>query len=370
MIQEDDAPPQPDDPMTHLRSRFAAVLAAAVLAGACDNPGGPHRPGEYTLQVIGVPPGASSFTPADVDERVVVGAAEVGGRTVAARWSDGAWTLLNTGAPAGCDSEATAISGGSVAGEISCGADTYGWATGITGRVDPAPHTFVDINAEGTVAGTRGRAQADLRAFVARSGSFTVLLPPGAEASAAAGIADDGEVAVTGFSGCGGAGCTRSSVWVWRAGEWSEAPLPRGADRAEAVAASSEGHVAGFGIRDADQDSILDNDLQPVFLWERGDDLEGLPVIPGTRVVVRDVASSGFAVGSALRPDRPAQPTYGVIWGKGRLYYLTERMMREFEDWQIEAALGIDDKGHIAGIGTHRETGETGAVLLIPVNPP
>ncbi len=41
--------------MTRLRSRFSAVLAAAVVAGACDNPGGPHRPGEYDLQVIGAP---------------------------------------------------------------------------------------------------------------------------------------------------------------------------------------------------------------------------------------------------------------------------------------------------------------------------
>lgn len=345
-----------------------ALLAAALLAGACDNPAGSKRPGKYTVQFIGAPAGASSFTPADIERGAVVGAAEVGGRVVAARWENGAFSFFSTGAPAGCDSEATAISSAAVVGEISCGGDTYGWSTTGIGRVDPAAHTFVDVNDAGTIVGTRGRGEAELRAFVVQDGAATVLLPPGAEASAAAGISDDGDVAVTAYSGCGDEGCARSSVWVLRGGQWSQAPVPRGTGRAEAVAVSGEGHVAAVGSAELDAAGKPENLLQPVFVWEPGDDLDALPVIPGTRVIVRDVSSLEYAVGSGVRPDRPAQPTYGIVWGGGRLYYLSERMERGFEPWQIEAAMAIDDEGRIAGLGSNVETGASGAVLLVPRN--
>lgn len=335
-----------------------ALLAAALFAAACnDSPTDAVRPGSYDATRLGAPAWADTFEPEAVDGTRVVGAATTGGRSLAVLWMAGTFSRVGPEPAAGCDSRATAVSGTVIVGEVTCGTDAYGWATTLSGRAIAGPHTFADVNASGTIVGSRAGPEAARRAFILRNGQVTELLPPGATGSEAAGISDEGDVAVTAYAACGDEGCEESYVAVWRNGTWTTVPLPRGASRAVAYAVSSAGHVLGRGMGRQD----------PLFVWQRDEDLQGLPVVPGTRVEVNGISELGQVVGAGVRPDFPAQPTHGIVWGGEREYYLSDRIRGEDGDsWLIDAALAIDDDGRIAALGTHERTGESAALLLVP----
>lgn len=133
-------------------------------------------------------------------------------------------------------------------------------------------------------------------------------------------------------------------------------PMPRGTDSAVAVAVSSDGRVAGYESDRFDR----------VFMWRIGRKLQSLPVVPGTTVQVYDINRIGQVVGQAFRPNRGDRAEHGALWGDARLYYLSERI--DVGAWEIESALATDDDKNVVAIGTNPETGQSGAVLLIPTD--
>lgn len=354
-----------------MRTLRAAALAAALLAAGCGSPTDPGRPGFYTVVFLGTPPGAEAFTPVAVEGRRVYGVASAGGERWPVVWHDGTFARL-LDPPPGCAAVPWAARGGAVVGQVTCGAggdpagapaDAFGWGAGPgvpSGRVVAAPHGYRGVSSAGVVGTIRPRGDfpgsTPLAFFVSPSGGVQTLLPPGAEASAAAGIADDGTVAVTAFDDCSPEECVRSRVAVRVEGEWRDVPLPSRTERAVAIAVSSRGDVLGYASGAAQQPFV-----------RRGGRTRLLPVVPGTQVVVEGVNALGQVVGTGTRavavPGRPSSE--GLLWGAGRQYFLRERIRTD--DWEIPSAHAIDDQGFVAATGVHAASGRSGAVLLVPV---
>ncbi|HEU0298635.1 MAG TPA: hypothetical protein VFR37_04255 [Longimicrobium sp.] len=351
----------------------AALLLSAGVSACRSSPTDPSRPRRFTVTFLGVPQDATGFSPRAVDAGRVVGVA-LGSTTVwAAQWLNGSFTRIGPAAPAGCHTEPLAARGVFTVGQVVCTTmgvpagqpvDVYGWAAGIAvpARLFPEPYTFVGVNGSGGIAGTINPAaqfpQAQRRAFVLVGGAATVLLPPDAVASEAVGITSAGQVVVTAYRVCAqdAPRCHESSVMVWEAGAWSEVPVPRNADRAVGAAVSAEGHVAGYGFGESDQAFLY-------FIRRR--DVDGLPIIPGTQVVLAGANSLGQVVGTGIRVEPAGRlPSYGIVWGDERQYSLTERLVSADEDWQITSALATDDEGRIVGTAIDSGTGQEGAVLL------
>lgn len=354
----------------------AAALAVLASAGCRDSPTDPSRPGTYAVTFIGMPADAESFSPRALDAGRVVGVAAGDGAAWAAEWSGGAFARIGPAAAAGCHTEPTAARGGRTVGQVICTAtgmpagqpvDAYGWAAGVAvpARLFPEPYTFVGVNADGTIAGTLEPAaqfpQGERRAFVLSGGGATVLVPPGATGSEAAGITDAGDVVVTAYFACAADApdCAPSRAMAWRGGEWVELPVPRGAARTAAAAVSPAGHVASHAFGEFDRAFLYDLDRR---------DRDNLPVIPGTRVLLNDANVRGQVVGTGIRPDAVARrSSYGIVWGDDRQYPLSERLAG-IERWEVTSADATDDEGRIAGTGLNPESGLEGAILLVPTS--
>jgi hypothetical protein len=358
--------------MLHRFALLACACACALLASACDNsPTDPSRPGEYDVTFLGVPAGAESFTPRAVSGGRVVGTARAGGVAWAVQWANGAFTRIGPDVPASCETEALGARVAFTVGHVTCygvgdtPTDTYGWAAGVGAfpRLFAEPYGFVDVNRSAVIVGTVNPAaqfpQAVPRAFQVQGAAITQLVPDGAVSSEAAGIADDGTVGVTAYYDCTGQrNCAPSRAAVWMAGAWREVPLASTADRSVAAAMSSAGHVAGYSLGGVDG----------VFLYDApDDDFDVLPVVPGTRVQITGVNALGQIVGTGTRQSlAPGQTaSYGIVWGDGRQYSISERIDDD-GPWQVTAALATDDEGRIAGTGFNTETGQEGAILLTP----
>lgn len=360
--------------MTH-RSLLRVCALALLAAGCKGSPTDPSKPDTFLVQFIGVPVGAESFTPRAITGGRVVGTASDGESTWVVEWQNGAFRRLLPAPPAGCHSEPLAARGPFTVGQVTCTAsgqaggqpvDAYGWVAGSTGpRLFAEPYTFVAVNADGVIAGTINPSaqfpQAQQRAFVRGAGGVTVLVPAGALSSEAAGITDKGEVVVTAEYDCpaGAEDCLSSRVMVWSAGVWTELSIPGDSGRVVAGAVSPEGHVAVYGFGETDQ----------VFLYDLDDrDLDPLPVIPGTRVVLMSANARGQVVGTGIRPETSGRATsYGIIWGAERQYDLGERI-GGVDRWHISSALASDDEGRIVGTGTSLKDGVEGPILLVPTN--
>ncbi len=352
----------------------AAVLTLTALGACRKSPTDPSRPGTFVVAFMGVPPGAESFSPRAVDGGRVVGVAADEGTVGAVQWIGGIFTPIGPVAPAGCHSEPLAARGGQTVGQVTCTAsgdpagqpvDAYGWKAGeAVARLFAEPYTFVAVNAGGAVAGTINPGtqfpQAPRRAFVRTGAGVAVLVPPGATGSEAVGITDAGEVVVNAFYVClddPPEPCYPSRALFWSGGAWTEIPVPPRGERAVAAAVSATGEVAGYAFGEADQ----------VFLYEiEGNDLDVLPVIPGTRVLLTGANARGQVVGTGIRPETTGRAaSYGIVWGDERQYDLDERIAGT-QEVRVISALATDDDGRIAGTGVNPDTGQEGAILLTP----
>lgn len=362
--------------MLHRPVLLACTCAFAVLASACrDNPTDPSRPPEYDVVFLGAPAGAESFTPHGLFAGRVVGTARAAGSAYAAQWANGAFSPVGPTVPAGCESEALAARAAYTVGQVTCfgpgstPTDAYGWITSVAPgpRLFAEPYGFVDVNrsavAVGTVNPPAQFPQGTQRAFLVQGTDVTVLLPPGATSSVAAGISDEGIVAVTAYYDCAGQDdCASSRALVWQAGEWTEIPLPPRTDGSVAAAVSGEGHVAGYTLGEA----------AGLFQYDApDDDLEALPVVPGTTVQITGAngVGSGQVVGTGFRlsPAPGQQASYGIVWGDGYQYSLSERINDDDEQpWIITAAFAVDEEESVAGTGFNTVTGQQGALLLVP----
>lgn len=359
-------------PMPRRSALLACTCVLALFASACeDTPTDPSKPDEYDVSFLGLPAGAESFTPQAVAAGRVVGTARTGGVARAVQWSAGAFSPVGPDAPAGCESEALGARTGFTVGQTTCfGAggvpvDAYGWTAGIGAhpRLFAEPYGFVDVNRTAIVVGTVNPPaqfpQATPRAFQVQGIAVTILLPQGAVASEATGISDDGRVAVTAYYDCAGRrGCSASRAMVWSAGTWTEVPLSPSTDRSVAAAVSSAAHVAGYALGEADG----------IFLYDAvDDDLDVLPVVPGTDVEITGTNALGQVVGTGFRQFAAPgqQASYGIIWGYDQQYSLSERIDGDVP-WVVTSALATDEEGRIAGTGFNTETAQEGAILLVP----
>jgi uncharacterized membrane protein len=361
--------------MLHRSALLAFSCALAVFASACrDSPTDPSRPPEYDVVFLGAPEGAESFTPHGLFAGRVVGTARAGGRAYAVQWAAGGFSRIGPDVPAECESEALAARVAYTVGQVTCSgaggtpADAYGWITGVGAlpRLFTEPYGFVDVNRSAAIVGTVNPPsqfpQATPRAFLAQGTSVTILLPPGAVSSVAAGISDEGIVAVTGYYDCPGqdGDCVPSRAMLWQAGEWTEVSLPDRAEGSAAAAVSAEGHVAGYTLGEA----------EGLFQYDAPDQhLAALPVVPGTTVEITDAngVGKGQVVGTGFRqsPAPGQQASYGIVWGDGYQYSLSERINDE-QPWVVTSALATDDEENVAGTGFNTETGQQGAILLVP----
>jgi len=360
--------------MLHRSTAGVLLFAGAIFAtAACDGtPTDPSRPGRYEVTFLGVPAGAESFLPRAVAAGRVVGTARGGGAAWAVQWANGTFTRIGPDVPAACESEAMAARGAFTVGQTTCATagdvptDAYGWAAnlGSLPRLFPEPYGFVDINRSAVIVGTlyppAAFPQATPRAFQVQDGGATVLLPPDAQASEAVGVTDSGAVVVTAYYGCTGdpPACVPSRAALLVGGEWRPVPVPGNAERTAAAAVSSAGHVAGYSLGSVDGLFLYDSE---------DDDLDALPVVPGMRVQVTGANALGQVVGTGIRQSTaPGQhASLGIIWGDGRQYALSERILGPVQ-WQVTAALATDDEGRIAGTGFDPATGREGAILLVP----
>jgi uncharacterized membrane protein len=364
-------------PRPRLHTFAAAMLAVAAAAGCRSSPTDPSRPGTYVVTFLGAPADAESFMPRAVSAGRVVGVAATADRTWSVQWVGGAFSRIGPELPAGCHSEPLAARGAFTVGQVTCTAggspagqpvDVYGWISGepVPARIFAEPFTYVGVTSAGTMVGTvNPRAQfptARSRAFLRSGGSATVLVPPGAVASEAVGITEAGEVVVTAYFDCPAIvddddPCRPSQAFVWTGGVWTAIPVPSRTERTVAAAVGSRGHVGGYAFGEADG----------VFLYRiPRRDLDGLPVIPGTRVVLTGANALGQVVGTGVRDETAGRAvSYGIVWGDERQYDITERLGGS-ERWQVTSALAADDNGRIAGTGIRVETGVEGAILLVP----
>lgn len=361
--------------MHHRLAPLAFACALVLFANACrDTPTDPSRPPDYDVVFLGAPAGAESFTPRGMFAGRVVGTARLGTDARAVQWANGSFSPVGPEPPAGCRSEAIAARVAFTVGQITCAGpdgtpvDAFGWATGVGAlpRLFADPYGFVDINRSATIVGTVNppaefpqRAQ---RAFLAQGAAVTILLPPGAVSSVATGISDEGLVVVTAYFDCTGEGdrCAPSRAMIWEDGAWRDVPLLSRARSSVAAAVSTEGDVAGQTSGQA----------EGVFQYDApDDDLEALPIVPGTTVQVSGANSvgSGQVVGTGFRttPAPGQQASYGIVWGDGFLYSISERI-NDDQPWIVTAALATDDEERVAGIGFNSETGQRGAILLVP----
>ena len=145
---------------------------------------------------------------------------------------------------------------------------------------------------------------------------------------------------------------------VWSGGTWTDVPLAPNTGRSVAAAVSSAGHVAGYALDDADG----------IFLYDAvDDDFDVLPVVPGTDVEITGTNALGQVVGTGFRQFAAPgqQASYGIVWGYDQQYSLSERIDGDVP-WTVTSALATDEEGRIAGTGFNTETGQEGAILLVP----
>ena len=69
--------------------------------------------------------------------------------------------------------------------------------------------------------------------------------------------------------------------------------------------------------------------------------------------------------GFRLSPAPGQQASYGIVWGEGYQYAISERI-NEDEPWIVSSALAVDEEESVAGTGFNTETGQQGAILLVP----
>ncbi len=82
-------------------------------------------------------------------------------------------------------------------------------------------------------------------------------------------------------------------------------------------------------------------------------------------MVLAGVNARGWVVGTGARAPVPGRAeSAGIVWGRSRQYFLSERV--ESGDWEVTSATAIDDEDRIAGTGIQPETGLQGAILLVP----
>lgn len=128
---------------------------------------------------------------------------------------------------------------------------------------------------------------------------------------------------------------------------------------------NANNHVAGYSTIDKDNDRVhafLHDGKQMLDLGSLGGAAFG-----NDRSFALGVNASDQVVGYSYLPiDRMRQVAF--IYSEGMMVNLNDRLMTPSNDYRLDAAMAINDKGQIVAIAWLNSTGTYHAVLLTPLS--
>jgi len=321
----------------------AGLFTVVVLLGATSR----TEAVTYPVTGLGLMDPNGTTTPLSVNNgRVVVGFATVNflGYQVphAFLWQNGVMTDLGTlelayFAVARCINDANQVVGLSFYGQEHA----WLWQNGVMtdlGTLSGNPNDLsgaFGINELGEVAGNSStQAEPNVQhAFLWRNGTMTSLGSLGGGQSWAWDINDSTQIV----------GHSNNRAFLWEKGVMSSlGTLPGYTASSQALAINASGKVIGT--------STDPNGLIHSFLWQNGTmtDLGTLPGRPST--VASAINNADLIVGASSDPNGDSR---AFLWKQGAMYDLNT-LVDPNSGWVLGAALGINDRGHIVGIGSRQ----------------
>jgi probable HAF family extracellular repeat protein len=305
------------------------VFAASAKATTEDD--GPRKAG-YSIVGLGVP---NASTAEDVNRRGQV----VGVSQTAFVYRDGGLTNLPTlGGPF------------SVAWAINDRGDIVGTSELASGF--PNEHAFLyrrgqlhdlgtlggafsqakDINNKGTIVGSSWIGFGQLRAFVYRDGVMTALLPDTGGATAAEAVNERGQIV----------GSAGNHAFVYDRRVTKDLGT-LGGPTSEAKDINDRGQVVGSSNTATGSISA--------FLYTDGAMRDVGTVAAYAGSLGEAINNRGQVVGELLPVDSD-DPTHAFLYSRGKLRDLNDLLPPD-SGWELNFALGINDRGQIVGVGVH-----------------
>jgi probable HAF family extracellular repeat protein len=211
-----------------------------------------------------------------------------------------------------------------------------------------------DINNLGQVVGTAETDAGPYRAFIWHSGTMTKLGTLGGDSSEARGINDQGDVVGESTMADGA-----THAFLLRRGHMKDLGT-LGGRWAAAYAINAQRLVVGC--------STMAGEAQTVAFLHDGTGMKALPTLGGSYACASDLNAGGWIVGSALIAGDAEW--HGFLYDGTQMIDLNDTLPDEVRArWTITFASGINRRGQVAAMGTHKATGSERALLLTPVVP-
>ena len=342
-----------------LRSLALASLLVAVSPGCWA--------GSYRVIDLGVlPTHVTKGVGYDINENgTAVGhLQDASSANLAFRW-DSTHGMQSLDPPAGRQSIAFGINAtGYVVGrtQVSGGSGDHrpvrwdaGGALEELGRLnDNGTGTAYGINASGQMAGNCLPVGAPGQKAVrwGSDKSVAALTTLGGSQSQAYGINDSGQVA--GFSNLTGDANAHAVRW---SADGTPQDLGSLGGGSQGIGINATGEVAGVS-------GLTDGSASHAVWWDVTGVIHDIGTLGGTVGEARDINGGRQVVGTSTTA---AGSTHAFLWGEDVLYDLNDLVDSASADWELQAALGINDGGWIVGWGVN-PSGQDRAFLA--VSPP
>jgi probable HAF family extracellular repeat protein len=257
-------------------------------------------------------------------------------------------------------------------GENFCGFGTnliclpFVWQKGV---MTPLPTlggnngSALGINDQGQIVGQAEGPNSDpcspfaleVKAVIWRDGQIQQVLPPlGGSAAVASALNDNGQAV-------GLAGCITGNVYavLWQHGMPIDLGSLGGVIGNLPSGLNNRGQVVG-------QSDLPGDTTHHAFLWQNGvmSDLGNLPGLPQS--VSNGINNHGQVVGFSQDANGDDSSSVAFLWQNGILTDLNTLIPAD-SPWFLMEALGINDRGQIAGFMSNTLTGEVHGFLLTPV---
>jgi probable HAF family extracellular repeat protein len=196
-----------------------------------------------------------------------------------------------------------------------------------------------------------------VEAVIWQNGQIQELPPLSGDSDGdAGGINDRGEV--VGFSGCAATGMIHALLW--RNGTPTDLGNLGGASGNFPSAINNQSQVIG-------ESDLSGSMLHHAFLWQNGvmEDLGSLPGLPTSSAI--GINNQGQIVGFSQDAASDDSSSVAVLWQNGVITDLNSLIPAD-SPWFLMEALGINDRGEIAGFMSNTSTGEIHGFLATPCN--
>ena len=207
------------------------------------------------------------------------------------------------------------------------------------------------INSRGDIAGIAGFPGSTFdRAYIKSGGAWTNLgLLPGDQYSSARGLNDLGQA--VGESNDNSGGVVKKRAFLWSGGVMTDLGTPLGGWRYSGAGINNSGVAIGdYELASLDRGWVLDNGV-----------MSDIPLLPGASTLLpRDINNAGQIVGGS--------GGRGFLYDDGVIVDLNTLLDSTGAGWTLGMATGINEYGHICGMGTFN--GEARGYLLTPVPSP